>query len=228
MSAIAAVRAAKAKVERLEVLKDFKFVYAPFDGIIVERNIDIGSLITAGNETMTQPYITDFETTSQPLFKIANTEILRVFVEVPQPYFPYIKDGVEAQVTVPEYPEKIFTGVIDRNSIALDQASRTLLTQVNIENKEKLLRPGLYTDVRFTFKPYKDSFDIPVGALIIRDGPTFVAILKDDNTVSMRLIQIGNDNGKSIQVIKGLKEGDRVILNPNYRIKEGTKVQLIQ
>ena len=218
----------KRNVEHLEVLKDFKYVYAPFDGIIVERNIDIGSLISAGNETMTQPYTAGFETFSQPLFKIANTEILRVFVEVPQPYYPYIKDGVKAQVSVPEYPEQVFTGVIDRNAIALDQVSRTLLTQVNIENKGNLLRPGLYSEVKFSFKPYKDSFNIPIAALIIRDGPPFVAILKEDNTVSLQQVQIGKDYGKSVQIIKGLKAGDRVILNPNYRIKEGIKVKIIQ
>jgi multidrug efflux pump subunit AcrA (membrane-fusion protein) len=225
-SAIADVGAAQASVEHLEVLKNFKYISAPFDGIIVERNIDIGSLISAGNETMTQPYIIGFETVSQPLFKIANTEILRVFVEVPQPYYPYIKDGVKAQISVTEYPEQIFTGVIDRNAIALDQVSRTLLTQVNIENKGNLLRPGLYTKAKFSFKPYKDSFNIPVRALIIRNGPPFVAILKEDNTVSMQQVEIGKDYGKSIQIIKGLKEGDRVILNPNYRIQDGIKVKI--
>jgi len=226
-SAIAVVSAAQAHAEYLEVLKGFKYVYAPFDGIIVERNIDLGSLISAGNETMTTPYTSGYETVSQPLFKIASTEVLRVFVEVPQPYYPFIKDGVNAQVSVAEYPEQVFTGVIDRNAMALDQVSRTLLTQVNIENKENLLRPGLYTEVKFSFKPYKDSFNIPVGALIIRDGPPFVAILKEDNTVGMQQVQIGKDYGKSIQIIKGLKEGDRVILNPNYRIRDGIKVKVV-
>jgi len=225
-SAIANVGAAEAKVKHLEVLKDFKYVFAPFNGIIVERNIDIGSLISAGNETMTQPYTIGFETVSQPLFKIANTEVLRVFVEVPQPYYPYIQDGLEAQVSVPEYPDQIFTGLIDRNAIALDQVSRTLLTQVNIENKGNLLRPGLYTEVKFSFKPYKDSFNIPIGAIIIRDGPPFVALLKEDNTVSMQQVQIGKDYGKSVQIIKGLKEGDTVILNPTYKIREGIKVKV--
>jgi multidrug efflux pump subunit AcrA (membrane-fusion protein) len=225
-SAVANVGAAQANVKHLEVLKNFKYVFAPFNGIIVERNIDIGSLISAGNETMTQPYIIGLETVSQPLFKIANTEILRVFVEVPQPYYPYIKDGVKAQVSVPEYPEQIFTGVIDRNAIALDQVSRTLLTQVNIENKGNLLRPGLYSEVKFSFKPYKDSFKIPIAALIIRDGPPFVAILKEDNTVSMQQVQIGKDYGKSVQIIKGVKEGDSIILNPTYRIRDGIKVKI--
>ena len=177
---------------------------------------------------MTQPYTTGFETLYQPLFKIVNTEILRVFVETPQPYYPYIKDGVKAQVSVAEYPDQIFTGIIDRNASALDQTSRTLLTQVNIENKGNLLRPGLYAEVKFSFEPYKDSFNIPIGALIIRNGPPFVAVLKEDDTVSMQQLQIGKDNGKSIQIVKGLKAGDRVILNPDYKIRDGIKVKIIQ
>lgn len=227
-AAIAEVAAAQAHLEYLEVLKDFKYVFAPFDGVIVERNIDIGSLISAGNESMTQPYVTGFETFSQPLFKVAGIKTLRVFVEVPQPYYPYIKDGINAQVSVPEYPEQTFTGIIDRNAIALDEVSRTLLTQINIENKGNVLRPGLYTEVKFSFKPYKDSFNIPIGALIIRDGPPFIALLNEDNTVSMQQVLIGKDHGKSVQIIQGLKQGDRIILNPSYRIKEGIKVDIQQ
>jgi RND family efflux transporter MFP subunit len=227
-SATADLNAAQANFDRLDVLRNFKYIYSPFNGIVVERNIDIGSLISVGNENMTQPYTTGFETTSQPLLKISNTEILRVFVDVPQPYYPSIKDGVKAEISVAEHPEQIFTGIIDRNSIALDQVSRTLLTQVNIENKNNLLRPGLYSEVKFSFKPYNDSFNIPIAALIIRDGPPFVAILNEDNMVSLKQVQIGKDFGKSVQIIKGIKQSDKVILNPNYRIKDGIKVKIWQ
>lgn len=228
LAALADVNAAQANFDYLKVLKDFKYVQAPFDGIVVERNIDIGSLISEGNESMTQPYTESDETLLQPLFKIANTETIRVFVEVPQPYYPLIQDGVKVQVTVPEYPEKVFEGAVDRNAFALDQVVRTMLTQINIDNKDSLLRPGLYTEVRFSFKPYKNSFNIPVGAIIIRKGPPHAAILKDDDTVQLQQVLIGEDYGKSVQIIKGLKEGDRVIVNPNYRIKEGIKVHIIQ
>jgi RND family efflux transporter MFP subunit len=227
-SATADLNAAQANFDRLDVLRNFKYIYSPFNGIVVERNIDIGSLISVGNENMTQPYTTGFETTSQPLLKISNTEILRVFVDVPQPYYPSIKDGVKAEISVAEHPEQIFTGIIDRNSIALDQVSRTLLTQVNIENKNNLLRPGLYSEVKFSFKPYNDSFNIPIAALIIRDGPPFVAILNEDNMVSLKQVQIGKDFGKSVQIIKGIKQSDKVILNPNYRINDGIKVKIWQ
>jgi RND family efflux transporter MFP subunit len=225
-SAIADVEAAKATVALREVLVDFKYVYAPFDGIIVERNIDIGSLISAGNESLTQPYLTGFEVLTQPLFKIAVTEFLRAFVAVPQPYYPFIKDGVKAQVTVQEHPDEVFSGVIDRNANALDQVARTLLTQVNIENKRNLLRPGLFTEVNFFFKPYENSFNIPIGALIIRDGPPFVALLKDDDIAFLQKVKIGWDFGKSVQIIEGLEEGDKIILNPNYRIQNGVKVRV--
>jgi|688.fasta_scaffold05726_22 RND family efflux transporter MFP subunit len=223
-SSVADVSASEANLQYWEILRDFKYVYAPFSGIIAERNIDIGSLISAGNESMTQPYTTGFEVFSQPLFKIIHTEVLRAFVEVPQAYYPYIEDGIRAEVTVPEYPNEIFEGVIDRNASALDQEARTLLTQVNIKNRKNLLRPGLYAEVKFSFKPYRDTFHIPVGALIIRDGPPHVALLQEDHTVTLQEVQIGRDFGKSIQIIKGIHPGDRIILNPSYRIKNGTTV----
>lgn len=224
-AAIADVTAAQANINRLEVLKNFKYVRAPFKGIVAERNIDVGSLISIGNENMTQPYQSGYETVSRPLFKISNLNPLRVFVDVPQPFYPHIKDGAEAQISVPEYPNKVFKGVIDKNAIVLNQSTRTLLTQVNIENPEYLLRPGIYALVQFAFKPYRDSFTIPIQALIIRNGPPFVAILNENNIVEMREVRIGRDNGKSVEIIHGINEGDRLVTNPNFRIKEGLKVE---
>ncbi len=219
------IQAAESNLQYLKTLKDFKYVYAPFDGIIVERNIDIGSLISAGNESMTQPYTIGYEVLNQPLFKIANSDELRAFVEVPQPYYPFIKDGIAAEVTIPEHPDEIFTGVIDRNANALDQVARTLLTQVNIKNKGNLLRPGLYAEVKFSFKPYMDTFIIPVRTLIIRNGPPVVALLKEDNTILLQEVRIGKDFGKSVQIVKGLKDGDKIILNPTYKYATESKLR---
>lgn len=227
-AAIADVEAAKGNIEHLKVLQSFKNIYAPFEGVIVERNIDIGSLISAGNANLTQPYTEGYEVVNQPLFKISRTDIFRAFVEVPQPYYPYIQDGIKAEVRIPEYPNHVFSGIIDRNSGALDPLARTLLTQVNIKNREDLLRPGLYAEVTFLFKPYAKSFNIPVSALIIRDGPPLVAVVKEDDTVVLQEVQIGRDFGKSLQIVKGIKEGDKIILNPNFKIKNGTKVKVVQ
>lgn len=226
-SAIADVQAAQGQIEQLKAVQNFKNVYAPFDGVIVERNIDIGSLISVGNQNLTQPYVTGFEVLTQPLFKISSTQLLRAFVEVPQPYYPYVKNGVAAEVIIPEHPDKVFSGVINRNASALDQLARTLLTQVNIENKENLLRPGLFASVKFSFAPYADNFNLPIGALIIRNGPPFVALLNEGNTVHMQQVQIGRDFGKSVQIIRGLKKGDKIILNPNFKIKNGVKVKVV-
>jgi RND family efflux transporter MFP subunit len=227
-SAVADVEAAQKTIERLKILQNFKYVYAPFDGIITERNIDMGSLISIGNENLTQPYTTGYKALNQPLFQIASTEFLRAFVQVPQPYYPYIMDGMKAQVRVAEHPDAVFSGVIDRNAGALDPLARTLLTQVNIENKDNLLRPGLYAEVTFSFKPYANHFNIPIAAIIIRNGPPFVALLKDDNTVLMQEVRIGRDFGKSVLITQGIKENDQIILNPNFRIKEGVKVNILQ
>lgn len=211
--AVAEVEAAKGNVGRVKYLQGFKNLYAPFDGIIIERNVDIGSLITEGSSNR-----------PQQLFKIAKYDVLRAFVDVPQAYFSLIKDGVQAEVTVPEFPGKIYLGKIDRNAGALNPVARTLLTQVNIENKKGELLPGLYADVKFKFKPDRKSFVIPIGALIIRSGPPYVAIVTEDNTVRLQEVKIGRDFGSTIEIIEGLTEGDTIISPATAKVKEGIKV----
>lgn len=215
-SAEADVKAFQENVDRLEKIKGFQKIYAPFDGTIIERNIDIGSLITAGSNG-----------NPQQLFKIAQMDILRVFVNVPQSFFRLIKDGVTADVLIKEFPSRTFKGTVARTAGALDPIARTLLTEVHIDNTDHALMVGLYAEVHFSLIPDVAYFIIPTQALIIRTGEPKVAIIDDKNIVSMVPVTIGRDFGKTIEVTSGLNQNDKLITNPSERIKRDIKVQVI-
>jgi len=207
---------AQANVDRLKQTLAFKHIVAPFDGIIIERNIDIGSLITAGSASH-----------HQQLFKIAKTNVMRVFVNVPQRFFRSIKNNLEAEVLVSEFPEKIFKGHVARYAKALDPVARTLLTEVHIDNPNYELFVGLYADVKFLFKPDHIYFTIPTNAVLIRaDGPK-VAILDKNNTVHFKPVTLGYDHGKMMEITSGLSENDQVITNPSDKITEGSKARIL-
>lgn len=215
-SADAIVIANQRNVERLAYQQQFKKIYAPFDGIIIERTTDIGALIYGS-----------VNGTPQQLFQMAQTGIARFFVDVPQTYFRQIQNGVEAEVTVNQFPGKVFKGQVARFAKALDPIARTLLTQVNVDNTENLLYPGLYGIVKFLLIPDTINFIIPTTAVIIRQGLPHVAVVDQDNIAHLRQVQIGLDYGKQMEIISGLKEGERIITIPNDQIHEGTKVEVI-
>lgn len=214
-SSTANVETAIANVRRLEALQSFNRIYAPFEGIIIQRDIDIGSLISAGNRE------------SQELFRIARIDTMRAFVDVPQAFYRLIKDGIEAQITVQEYPDKIFKGIVVRNAGALDPIARTLRTQVNIDNANGDLLPGLYAEVKFTFIPETARFIAPIDALIIISGPPFVAIVDENQKVKLQQIEIGRNFGRSFEILKGVKEKDAIIINPPSRLKDGMPVRVV-
>lgn len=211
----AQVLAGEANVNRLKQLQDFKYIEAPFEGVITQRNIDLGSLITAGSSG-----------TPQQLFEIAKVDWIRNFVYVPQIYFRAIKEGVEAQVHVREFPERTFKGIVTRYAKALDPVSRTLLTEVDIDNKDRIIYPGLYTEVTFFVKPDAPYFVVPGTAIIIRTGAPKMAVLDENNVVHLRDVDIGRDYGKAVEILKGLKKGDRIVVNPSEKIKDGVKVEI--
>lgn len=214
-SAQAEVIAAGANVRRLESLQNFQNIIAPFDGIIIERDIDIGSLITAGSSN-----------SPQQLFVIADIDIIRMFVDVPQYYYRAIQVGETVEVTISEFQNRTFKGTVVRTANALDPIARTLLTEIYIDNDDKEIFPGLYAEVKFILDPTAVSFTLPTEALIIRSGPPQVAIVNQDMTIEFRTVAIGLDNGSSIEIVGGLKEGDTVVINPNERIKPGARVQI--
>lgn len=215
-AAQATVVASTANVERLEKLVNFKKITAPFSGIITQRNIDKGSLITAGSAG-----------SPQQLFVISQIEVLRVFVDVPQAFYRLIQDGITAQVAIQEFPQTLFTGVVVRTAGALDQTARTLRTEIHINNKEKLLTSGLFANVTFKLIPTADYFIVPTKSLIIlNDGPK-IAILDPENLVQIVPVELGRDWGKTIEITSGVHKNDRVITNPSYKIRPGKTARVI-
>lgn len=214
-SALANVEATAANVQRLEALQAFKKVYAPFDGIVIQRLVDIGTLVTLGSSN-----------NLEQLFQVAKTDVIRAFIDVPQTYARMIKDGLKADITIDGYPNKVFTGTIARNSTALAPIARTLLTQVNIDNPDGDLLVGLYAVVKIMLTPDTTKYIVPTKALIIRSGPTFVAILDENHRVRMQKVEVGLNFGTSIEIISGIKDNDLIIINPTERIRDGVEVKV--
>jgi RND family efflux transporter MFP subunit len=215
-SAEAIVLMNEKNVGRYTYEQQFKYIYAPFDGIITQRLIDIGSLIYGNiNEG------------PQELFQITQIDTIRFFVDVPQTYYRQIKEGLEAQVSILELPGKTFKGIVTRYAKALDPTARTLLTEVDVENKDHLLYSGLYGRVKFLMKPPETNFIIPTTALIIRSSYPNVAVVDQDNIVHLKKVRIGQDYGNEMEITYGLENGDRIIIIPSDRIHEGSHVKII-
>jgi RND family efflux transporter MFP subunit len=211
-AARARVKLDQAKVERLTFLTKFKHVTAPYDGVITDRRVDIGDLVTAGSTASTAP-----------LFAIAQSERIRVFANVPQSVSVDIGEGSEAQVTASEYPNRTFNGKVARTSRSIDPRARTLKVEVDLSNDDLALIPGMYLQVAFHLKP--TSFvQVPASALIFRAGGPQVAIVDGSETVRFQDVGIARDNGNVVEIASGIAEGDRVVLNISNQIASGDKV----
>lgn len=211
--AVANLAAADANVRRLEQLESFKHVYAPFSGVVVKRNVDPGALINAGSVGM-------------ELFILAKVDPLRVFTNVPQAYSPAIKDGMPAYITLQEIPGQKFRGTVARTAEAIDPATRTLLTEVDVPNKDGRLLRGSFGEVHFSPKINTDKVTVPVNALLFRrEGPQ-VAIVGADNKVHLRPITIGRDYGTTLEVVGGVSVEDRIIINPADSLEDGQSVNV--
>jgi len=209
--------AAEAEVRRLEQLESFKRVYAPFSGVLTRRNVDPGALINAGAGTTGQA----------ALFVVARVDPLRVFVNVPQAYAAAIKQGSKAAVTLQEFPGQNLTGTIARTADAIDPATRTLLTEVDVPNHNGKLLAGSFGQVHFSSVGNVQSLTIPVNAMLFRaEGPQ-VGILGPDGKVNLRGITIGRDFGDRLEIVAGLEAADSVILNPSDSLAEGQKVRVV-
>lgn len=212
-AAKAQVALGEAEVRRLEDLVGFKQVVAPFDGVVTRRLVDIGDLVTAGS--------TAGDTT---LFTVCTTATARVFVEVPQVARASIHAGLQAEVTAPEYPGRVFQGQVDRTAEAIDPASGTLRVEVLAPNPDGALVPGMYAQVTFHCRNVHPAVRIPAGALLLLvDGP-HVAVVGADSCVHFRPIKIGRDMGDIIEVSDGLSSGENVALNISNQITDGQKV----
>jgi RND family efflux transporter MFP subunit len=208
------VVAQEAAVNRLTELTGFEQIIAPFDGVITSRLIDVGSLVTADASSGTS------------LFSIQRTDVLRVQVYVPQAAYFGIKDGDHAEVTIPELPGRSFDGVVARNASSLAAGTRTLLTEVDVDNKNGALTAGLYGILHLQVQRPNPTIVIPSQAVIFGKDGLMAAVVSDDGKVELRKLNVEYDNGASVEVRTGLKAGDRVILSPPATAANGMAVKV--
>lgn len=210
----AAVDSNLANVSRLEQLVAFKNVYAPFDGVITARNTDIGALIDAGANAP-----------GKELFHLAATKTIRVFVPVPEVYSSVAHSGASAMLTLNEFPDMSFHGVVARNARSIDPMARTLLVEVDVANPSGKLLPGAYATVHFKLPAPVRSAVIPSNTLLFRSEGLRVAIVRDGRAI-LTPIGIGRDFGSTVEVVSGLQTTDVVILNPADSLTSGSPVRV--
>lgn len=207
--------AADANVRRLQQTESFKHVYAPISGVVTRRNTDVGALITAGSATQ-----------SKELFDIAQVDPLRVFVSVPQTYATSIRAGLPAYMELREYPGQKFSGKVVRSADSIDPATRTLLTEIDVPNKDGHLLPGSYAEVHFAVPIQTTRISVPVNALLFRPEGPRVAVVGSDHKVHMKAITIGRDFGTKVEILGGLDPNDQIVVNPADSLEDGQEVNI--
>jgi RND family efflux transporter MFP subunit len=206
----AAVLSADANVKRLEALQQFRIIYAPFDGVITARNTDIGALIASGAG-------------AKELFHIAAIDRLRIYVNVPQIYTSAIRQGTEANIDIQNLPGRTFKGKLSRTAQAIDPASRTLLTEIDLDNPGGVILPGSFAQVNLKLPTDATTFRVPVTTLIFRSEGMRVGVVKN-GVVSLVPVTIGRDFGTAVEVVSGLTGGEAIVVNPPDSLAEGQRV----
>jgi RND family efflux transporter MFP subunit len=205
-----AVKSAQANVQRLKELQSFEKVYAPFDGVVTARSIDTGQLIDSG--------------AAKELFHLQAIQTLRVYANLPQIYSANVKRGSKIDITFAEHAEKIYQGTLVRTADAIDPVSRTLLVEVDVDNRAGELLPGSLAQVHFKTPSAGPSYIVPAGALIFRREGLRLGVVVDGNKAHLVPVVIGEDDGASVQIIGGINAGDKVIQDPPDSLIEGEKV----
>jgi RND family efflux transporter MFP subunit len=209
------VTSARANVRRLEQLHGFTKITAPFDGIVTARNTDVGALIDSGSN-------------AKELFHVAAIHRLRVFVNVPENYSRAARAGLKADLTLSEFPGRTFTGTLARTAQSIDIASRTLLTEIDVDNPKGELLPGSYAEVHLKVPTEATTFKLPINAIIFRTEGVRVAVVGPDSKVSLRPVTLGRDYGNSLEVVSGISGGERVIINAADSIEAGQTVRVAE
>jgi RND family efflux transporter MFP subunit len=211
----ATVASNSANVHRLEQLKSFERVEAPFDGIITARNTDVGALINAGAAT----------TPGKELFHLAAIQTLRVFVSVPELYLRAAIPGATATLTLDEFPGQVFRGTLARNANTIDPISRTLLVEVDVDNPAGQLLPGAYMSIHLKLPEQIRSVTIPANTLLFRADGLRVGVVKN-NHVALIPAKIGRDYGDTVEVLSGLQPADSIIVDPSDSLINGAQVEV--
>jgi multidrug efflux pump subunit AcrA (membrane-fusion protein) len=228
-AAEATVESNRANVQRFQDLTSFQRVVAPFNGTVIQRNVDVGALITAGspiNNTAVAP--SSVTGAANGLFEVAQIDALRVFVNVPQAYGPNVKVGLPVQVTVRGQLMQPVTGTVTRTANALDPGTRTLLTQVDIPNQSHRMLPGMFVYVSFKIAPSGTHWRVPATAVIFNAQGTRVAIVGAENKLHFQPVVLGRDLGTSIDIQAGLHGNETIVSQPTVSLQEGQIVKPIQ
>lgn len=211
----AMLAAARANVDRLTQLQSFERVVAPFDGVVTMRNVDTGALIDAGNGG-----------TPAALFQLAETDRLRVFVNVPQDQSAEVAPGATTQLRVAQYPGRVFTGTVARNSGAIDPGSRTLRVEVDVNNPDGALLPGSFAEVSLPLSSTQPGWSVPANVLLFRPGGVQVAVVDASGVVQLRNVTLGRDFGTRVEILTGLQGSEQIIANPGDAIGAGQRVRM--
>ena len=213
--ASANLAAADANVERLRQMEGFKRVLAPFSGVITRRNVDVGDLIDAGGGS------------GRTMFILAQTDPLRVYLNVPQSYTQLVKVGQQVTITQAELPGRSFHGQITRTANAIDAATRTMQVEVVLPNRDGTLLPGAYVQVALPLQA-SNVLTIPADALMVRGAGIRVAVVDVAGTVHLRPVKVGRNYGASMEVLEGVTTSDQLVLNPSDSLVDGDKVVIAQ
>ena len=217
-SATAQVAADQGDVERLQALEGFKRIVAPFDGVVTARETDIGALINAGSGTGGG--------NGPELFRVADIQRVRIYVQVPQQLSAGIQSGLSADLHLPQYPDRTFKATIATTSSAINLNARTLLVELHADNPDSLLQPGAYAQVDFELPSNPNVLRVPTSALIFRENGMEVATIGHNDKVELKAVTLGRNLGTEVEVVKGLSAGDRVVNSPPDSLTAGDTVRI--
>jgi membrane fusion protein (multidrug efflux system) len=210
----AAVNSGQANVERLEALAGYKKITAPFDGVVTQRNTDVGALISGGTGT------------GPAMFVISDIKKLRVYVDVPQSYVPAIKIGAKAIISVPDYPGRTFPATVEASSQSVDVASGTTRMQLALDNPKGELLPGGYANVKMSLLRDTAPLHIPASALIFNQSGLRVATVTADDKILFKTVTIARDLGRDIELASGVTPDDRIVTAPPDGLADGDQVRV--
>ena len=209
----AAVAAAQASLYSIASQENFRRLIAPFDGVVTSRAVDVGALVTVGNN-------------ATPLFTVSDQSRLRLYVRVPQNYASYIRPGMTVSFTVPQHPDRTFQASLVASAGAVASATGTVLVQFGLDNVDDALQPGAYAEVKFPLPAGANGIRVPATALMFRDDGMQVATVDANNRVKLKTIVIARDLGASVDVGSGLSPTDRIIDNPADALQNGDEVRI--
>jgi multidrug efflux pump subunit AcrA (membrane-fusion protein) len=227
-----AVKSAQAAQAHAQSLADFEQVRSPIDGTVTARNVEVGNFVSASGAALGMTPVPAAGSTGGPptggaqggqLFDVVDLRSMEIFVAVPEQDAPFVQTGQPVDLTFSEMPGQTFTGKVIRSSDSLSQQSRTLLAEVQVNDKQHRLRPGMFASAKMRYSAPNPGILIPGDSLLTLARGEFVPVV-ENNVIQMRPVHVGRDLGTQVYIVTGLKDGDLVVVNPNDLVKEGARV----